>query len=189
MHTEPDGRRDRNVLAAWAIAVSDVVRVATEQAAGMAGSGPAALVAVVADPGLSIGELRRVLALTHPGTVRLVDRLVERGWVSREHGPGRTVRLEPTTAGRAAERLLAAERERAVGAALAGLSEQDIHLMAGLADPVLARTIDDVDAMRAVPALRPQRLRALPGRRQATRPERPNINFTAQILGSLNCPG
>ena len=144
----PDGRRDRNVLAAWAIAVSDVVRVATEQATGMAGSGPAALVAVVADPGLSIDELRRVLALTHPGTVRLVDRLVERGWVSREHGPGRTVQLEPTTAGRTAERLLAAERERAVGAALAGLSEHDIHLMAGLADPVLARTIDDVDAMR-----------------------------------------
>ena len=58
------------------------------------------------------------------------------------------MRLEPTTSGRAAERLLAAERERAVGAALAGLSEQDIHLMAGLADPVLARTVDDVDAMR-----------------------------------------
>jgi len=142
------GLRDRNVLAAWAVAVSDVVRAATEESTGMAGGGPAALVAIVADPGLSIDDLRRILALTHPGTVRLVDRLVEQGWVHRGHGIGRTVRLEPTAAGLAAERQLAQSRETAVAQLLGELPEDDIHAMAGLVEPLLAATIDDVDAMR-----------------------------------------
>jgi DNA-binding MarR family transcriptional regulator len=148
MHSSPDGRRDRNVLAAWATAVSDAVRVATEQSTGMGGNGPAALVAIVADPGLGMDDLRKVLALTQPGTVRLVDRLVEQGWVRRRQGPGRAVRLEPTAAGHGAERRVAVARERAVAEVLAGLSEQDIHVMAGLADPVLAATVENVDAMR-----------------------------------------
>lgn len=148
MHIRLAGRRDRNVLAAWAIAVSDVVRVAAERSTGMGGNGPAALVAIVADPGLSVDDLRKVLALTHPGTVRLVDRLVEQAWVRRRQGPGRTVRLEPTAAGRAAERRIAVAREEAVAEVLAGLSEQDIHVMAGLAEPVLAKTVENVDAMR-----------------------------------------
>lgn len=142
------GRRDRNVLAAWAVAVSDGVRTATQQSTGMGGGGPAALVAIVADPGLSIDELRRILTLTHPGTVRLVNRLVERGWVHRGHGIGRTVRLEPTPAGRAAERALAEARETALAHLLATLPDDDIRTMAGLVDPLLAATADTVDATR-----------------------------------------
>src|ERR1700712_817942 len=123
MHISPIGRRDRNVLAAWALAVADVVRRAAEQSTGMGGGGPAALVAIVADPGLTIDELRKILDLTHPGAVRLVDRLVEQGWVRREPGTGRSVRLKPTSSGRAAEHRLAAAREVAVAELLAGLSE------------------------------------------------------------------
>src|SRR3954453_2545737 len=78
MHITPDARRDRNVLAAWALAVADAVRIASEESTGLSGGAPAALVAIVADPGLSIDQLRHVLALTHPGTVRLVDRLVDK---------------------------------------------------------------------------------------------------------------
>jgi|KBSSwiStaDraftv2_1062776.scaffolds.fasta_scaffold850293_1 DNA-binding MarR family transcriptional regulator len=148
MHIEEGNRRDHNVLAAWAIALSDAVRGAVEDATGMAGSGPAALVAVVADPGMSIEELRRVLALTHPGTVRLVDRLVDNGWVQRQHGTGRTIRLHPTSWGRTVERRLAAAREHAVATLLGAMPEQDVHLMAGLVEPVLGATINDVDAMR-----------------------------------------
>jgi DNA-binding MarR family transcriptional regulator len=147
MHIDQD-RRDRNVVAAWAIAVTDAVRAAVEESTGMSASGPAAVVAIVADPGLSIDELRRVLGLTHPGTVRLVDRLVENGWVTREHGVGRTVRLMPTESGLAVERRLAAAREQAVAELLSVMPERDVHLVAGLVRPVLGVTIDDVDAMR-----------------------------------------
>lgn len=141
-------RRDRNVIAAWAVAVTDAVRAAVERSTGIAGSGPAALVAIVADPGLRIDDLRRVLGLTHPGTVRLVDRLVENGWIQRQQGAGRTVLLVPTKSGRLAERKLAEAREDAVAALLTTMSEQDVRRVAGLVAPVLAATAGDVDAMR-----------------------------------------
>jgi len=148
MHTRADARRDRNVLAAWALSVADTVRVASEESTGLSGAAPAGLVAVVADPGMSIDELRRVLDLTHPGTVRLVDRLVDRGWVRRVRGVGRTLRLEPTSAGRRAERRLAAHREEALAHRLAVLTDTDLATLARLVDPVLARTTDDREAMR-----------------------------------------
>ncbi len=149
MHIVQEERRDRNVLAAWAIAMADVVREATEGSTGLSGSAPAALVAIVADPGLSIEELRRVLSLSHPGAVRLVDRLIERGWILRETGFGRTLRLEPTSQGREAERRLAAAREDAVATFLSELREPDVHAMAELVRPLLATTASDgVDTMR-----------------------------------------
>jgi DNA-binding MarR family transcriptional regulator len=147
VHAEQSSR-DRNVLAAWAIAISDGVRAAVEQATGMAGSGPAALVAIVADPGMSIDELRRVLDLTHPGTVRLVDRLVEKGWIRRQQGIGRTMLLVPTRMGTKAERRLAAAREQAVKELLSAMPNGDVHTVAGLVEPVLGSAITDVDSMR-----------------------------------------
>jgi DNA-binding MarR family transcriptional regulator len=147
MHIE-EARRQYNLIAAWAVAVTDVVRATVEKSTGMAGSGPAALVAIVAEPGLSIDELRRVLGLTHPGAVRLVDRLADRGWILRQHGIGRTLRLVPTAAGRRAERRLAAAREEAVAALLASMPKGDVRTVAGLIEPVLAANINDVDAIR-----------------------------------------
>jgi len=148
MHIRPDPRRDRNILAAWALAVSDAVREAAQDATGLGGAAPAALVAIVADPGMSIDALRHVLGLSHPGAVRLVDRLVEQGWVRRAHGVGRTLLLEPTDAGHLAERRIAAAREKAVAQVLAGLPDSDLATMARLVDPVLAVTVDDPEAMR-----------------------------------------
>lgn len=128
--------------------MADAVRVATEQSTAMAGGAPAALVAIVAEPGLSIENLRRVLALTHPGTVRLVDRLVDNGWVRREQGAGRALRLQPTNAGRAAERRLAAAREAALTQLLAALPIQDVHQIAALVDPLLGSMAPSVEHTR-----------------------------------------
>ena len=148
MHIRRDPRRDRNVVAAWALAVSDEVRMAAEGATGLGGGGPAALVAVVADPGMSIDGLRRILNLTHPGAVRLVDRLVKQGWVRRDHGVGRSIRLEPTKLGRQVERRIASAREQAIAELLAMLSDDAVATMADLVEPVLAETIDDTEAVR-----------------------------------------
>lgn len=147
MHISP-ARRDHNIIAAWAGAVSDAVRTATEQSTHLTGAAPAALVAIVADPGLSINQLHRILKLTHPGTVRLVDRLEELGWVRRGHGTGRILRLEPTRAGRQAERELAAARAQAVNQMLDTLPEADVRALATLVDSMLGKNTGDVDAMR-----------------------------------------
>lgn len=148
MHIKQAGGRDHNVVAAWALAAADAVRSAAEQSVGMTGGGPAAVVAIVADPGMSIGELSRALGLTHPGTVRLVDRLVEHGWVKRTRGFGRTVRLQPTSAGRRAQQRLAAARGTAMADFLAAMSGEDVRTVARLVEPVLTTVVGDLDAMR-----------------------------------------
>ena len=94
--------RVANVLGAFALALSDELEAATAQAAGHAGAGPAALVAL-SDllAGRSVDVLRRAVGLTHSGGVRVVDRLVDDGLVERRPGPdGRSVSLALTPAGR-----------------------------------------------------------------------------------------
>ncbi len=147
MHIDAS-RNELNVIAAWATAVSDAVREAVEASTGVGGAGPAALVAVVADPGLSIDELRRVLGITHPGTVRLVDRLVEHGWVRRAAAVGREVRLQPTRAGRRAEQRLVTARESAVRRLHATLSDSQLRVLAQTMAPVLEHATVDLDSQR-----------------------------------------
>ncbi|MFC5749227.1 MarR family winged helix-turn-helix transcriptional regulator [Actinomadura rugatobispora] len=114
-----DDRTDQ-LLGVVALAVMDRLR------AGVATVGEAeagALVHVRAWPGGSVGDLAGVVGLSQPATVRLVDRLVERGLLRRDAGPDRrTVALVLTEAGsRAAEAVLAARAE-ALAPLLAGLS-------------------------------------------------------------------
>src|SRR5918996_673413 len=99
---------DANVLGALALVVTDRTSDAIAEAAGQSVTGAAALSALhhfLDRP--TIDRLRQVLGLTPSGTVRLVDRLAEAGYVVR--GPGsdgrsRTVTL--TAEGRrAAERV------------------------------------------------------------------------------------
>ena len=71
-------------------------------------------------------SLARYLALSHSGTVRLVDRLSQAGWVARETCEDkRAVVLVLTKAGeKVAERLLDGRR-KSLGKALAGLNAAD----------------------------------------------------------------
>jgi MarR family transcriptional regulator, negative regulator of the multidrug operon emrRAB len=147
MHIEAT-RNELNVIAAWATAVADAVREVVEASTGVGGAGPAALVAIVADPGLSIDELRRVLGITHPGTVRLVDRLVEQGWVRREAAVGRQVRLRPTRNGRRVEHRLVLARESAVRRLHAALSDVDVRQIAETVAPALEAMAVDLDRQR-----------------------------------------
>jgi MarR family transcriptional regulator, negative regulator of the multidrug operon emrRAB len=83
--------------------------------AGHGASGPAALVALDGEAGGgSIDALRRILGITHSGTVRLVDRLAGAGLVERRVGAdARAVALHLTPQGRRlARRVLAAAKRR-----------------------------------------------------------------------------
>jgi MarR family transcriptional repressor of emrRAB len=90
-----------NVFGAMALSlVTDMVNV-LEDSKLQSASHCAAVMVIVQQPGLSIDKLRKVLQLSHSGTVRVVDRLVAVGLAIREAGPdGRTVRLSATRAGR-----------------------------------------------------------------------------------------
>src|SRR6187200_2487250 len=97
--------RSANLLGALSLAVADAMRRATEDAAGHASAGPAALDQFL--DGRSMEDLRRAMGLTGSGAVRLVDRLEADGYVRRRAGPdGRTLALVLTARGRrAAERV------------------------------------------------------------------------------------
>lgn len=72
-----------NIFGALALGVADRVRWAALDEAGLGGEGAAALVVIGHQSDLSIDQLSRVLGLSHPGTVRLVDRLEKAGLASR----------------------------------------------------------------------------------------------------------
>ena len=79
--------RPANVFGALALLVADQMADATAVAAGRADSAPAALAALLHfldRP--SVDLLRQVLGLTSSGTVRLLDRLTESGFVERAEG-------------------------------------------------------------------------------------------------------
>src|SRR3984893_14091838 len=85
----PDSHDQRliNTLGAFAVALADAIRDATEGASGMTGAAPAALVALDQFlAGCSTEDLARATGVTHSGAVRLVDRLVEAGLVERRSG-------------------------------------------------------------------------------------------------------
>src|SRR5207302_8382662 len=82
-----DAARTANLLGTHALAVADRLRAATEDAAGLGGAAPAAIVSLHAFAGgRTVDFLRRVLELTPSGAVRLIDRLAAEGLVQRVRG-------------------------------------------------------------------------------------------------------
>ncbi|OLS99956.1 MarR family transcriptional regulator [Pseudonocardia sp. CNS-004] len=108
-----DMRRTANLLGATALAVTDLALGGATGAAGLSGSGAAALVVLGADPGISVTELGRRVGLTQSAAARMVDALEARGLVERRPTLGKWVAVHPTNAGRAASAdLLDARGER-----------------------------------------------------------------------------
>ena len=91
-------RREINLLGALAVALADGQRDVMRQASGLSDSEVAALNVVGNGRGMTIGQVRAALGLTHPGTVPVVDRLVAAGMVTRTP-VGRTVSLDVTLDG------------------------------------------------------------------------------------------
>ena len=111
---DPELDRTGNLLGALSLAVTDRTSAAVGGAAGQSESAAVALSALhhfLDDP--SVDLLRQVLGLTPSGTVRLVDRLQDAGYVTRREGrDGRSVSLRLTASGRrVAERVSRARGE------------------------------------------------------------------------------
>jgi DNA-binding MarR family transcriptional regulator len=152
----PDKRRgvqlDRagNLLGALSLAVSDRMSDAVGDAAGQAETAAIALSALgdfLDDP--SVDLLRRVLGLTPSGTVRLVDRLVDAGYVTRRPGrDGRSVSVRLTASGRRAAERVAAARAGVLSEALAGLAPGERHALENALSRVLVGLIRGPGAVR-----------------------------------------
>ena len=75
--------RIANLLGAVGLAVADRIEETARDIVKHAGETPAALVVIGYGFGPSNDQLRRVLGLSHPGSVRLIDRLVADNLVER----------------------------------------------------------------------------------------------------------
>ncbi|WP_157119502.1 MarR family winged helix-turn-helix transcriptional regulator [Nocardia xishanensis] len=128
-----------NALGALSLVVADRMNAAIEAIAALGPSAPAALAALheFLDGG-SVTQLSSVLALTHSGTVRLVDRLEAEGLVERVAAQdGRAVSVVLTRTGhRMAVRILQA-RETSLTSALSALSSDEIDNLAATLDTML----------------------------------------------------
>jgi DNA-binding MarR family transcriptional regulator len=130
---------DLNVIGALAVVLGDRIRDATEDASGMGGALPAALVALHEwAGGRTIETLAGGLRLSHSRTVRVVDRLELEGLATRARDPvdGRGVLVHLTPAGRSAGARVLDARAAALEEALA---HDDRRALAEIAERALAR--------------------------------------------------
>jgi DNA-binding MarR family transcriptional regulator len=131
--------RTLNLLGALALSLVDALESVVDVNAGYGGEAPAALVTLGAEPGLSINALRQILNLSHPGTVRLIDRLEAQGLVERRSGAdGRTLALFLTDAGYQRRQAILAERRQQLQFAVNALDASDREQLTNLLEKMLA---------------------------------------------------
>jgi len=116
-----------NLLGALSLVLADRMADAMGEAGGSPESAAAALSALLHfldRP--TVDRLRQVLGLTSSGTVRLVDRMTESGYVQRGPGrDGRSTTVTLTETGLAAAERVATARAEVLEGALAGLTDGD----------------------------------------------------------------
>ncbi|WP_249137196.1 MarR family winged helix-turn-helix transcriptional regulator [Bradyrhizobium canariense] len=129
-----------NLLGALSLAVMDRIEQGAREVIGRGGETPAALVVIGYGQGMTNDKLRRILGLSHSGTVRLVDRLVSDRLVERRPGKdGREIALYLTATGAAARNDLMASRLSAVASLLDVLSPAETKRLGTLLHELLAR--------------------------------------------------
>ena len=147
------GRRlDRtgNLLGALSLAIADRTADAVGESVGQSETAAIALSALhhfLDAP--SVDLLRQVLGLTPSGTVRVVDRLQDAGYVTRRPGhDGRSVSLRLTTSGRRAAERVSAARAEVLEGALSALDPGEREALDRAASRVLVGLIRGPGAVR-----------------------------------------
>ena len=147
---DPALDRTGNLVGALSLAVTDRTSAAVGGAAGQSDSAAVALSAMyhfLDDP--SVDLLRQVLGLTPSGTVRLVDRLQDAGYVTRREGrDGRSVSLRLTASGRRAAERVSTARGEVLRDALSGLAPAERQALDRVVSRVLVGLIRGPGATR-----------------------------------------
>ena len=142
--------RAANMFGALSLAIADRESDAVADAAGRSESAAAALSALLHfldRP--SVDLLRQVLGLTSSGTVRLLDRLQESGYVTRGPGAdGRSTSVSLTGPGRAAAQRVSDARAAVLDSAIAVLSPAERQAFEQLAGKVLVGMMREPGAVR-----------------------------------------
>ena len=128
-----------NLLGALALAITDRIETHMREEIHRSGEAAAAIIFLGCIPGLSVEILRQVLQLSHPGTVRLIDRLEDDGSVERRKTEdGRAVALHLTPDGDELRGRLMKRRLNVLETALARLTADERLTLGSLIAKVLA---------------------------------------------------
>jgi MarR family transcriptional repressor of emrRAB len=137
-----------NLLGVVGLAVAGRIESAARDILKHGGETPAAVVVIGYGLGPSNEKLRHILGLSHPGSVRLVDRLVADGLVERREGfDKRAIALYLTKRGKALREQLLKERLAALRPLLTPLSKAEQEKLAALLHKLLA-SMDTTDLQR-----------------------------------------
>lgn len=140
MHCAYVLRMDRttNLLGALAIGITDRITDRMKTVLDRSGEAAAAIIVIGYVPGLSVEILRQVVDRSHPGTVRLIDRLEQDGMVERRQAlDGRAVALHLTRKGKNARNKLMGTRLDLLDSALEGLTRNERATLGNLLAKVL----------------------------------------------------
>jgi DNA-binding MarR family transcriptional regulator len=142
--------RTGNLLGALSLAVADRTTAAAGDAIDQSQSAAVALSALhhfLEDPSADL--LGRVLGLTPSGTVRLLDRLQESGYVTRRPGrDNRSISVRLTASGRRAAERVSAARAEVLEDALSNLAPAERQALDELVSRVLVGLIREPGATR-----------------------------------------
>jgi DNA-binding MarR family transcriptional regulator len=131
--------RTANLLGAVGLAAANRIEEVARAILNRAGETPAALVVIGYGLGPSNDQLRRILRLSHPGSVRLVDRLVSDNLVARRQGRDkREIALYLTERGMTLREELLRERLAALRPFLQPLTEKEQANFARMLEKILA---------------------------------------------------
>ena len=131
--------RTANLLGVVGLAVADRIEEKARDILSHSGETPAALVVIGYGFGPSNDKLRRVLGLSHPGSVRLVDRLVADNLVERrEARDKRAIALYLTEQGTALREKLLSGRLAAIKPLLMSLTKSEERVFAALLHKMLS---------------------------------------------------
>lgn len=130
--------RTANLLGALSATLGDHAAVAFSGHPNQTDTAVAALKLVSEAEGCSNGELARALGLSHPATVRLLDRLEQAALVERRPGTDRrAVAVHTTLEGRRRVRAAVSARGLALQDAIAALSPRQRHQLDAIASTLL----------------------------------------------------
>jgi DNA-binding MarR family transcriptional regulator len=140
--------RLENIFGAMALALVDKMESAFSAETGLNPSAVAAIIQIGTDPGLSIEALRRIIALSHSATVRLIDQLVAGGLVVRGSGGDsdrRAKALYLTETGQAVFQRNIIVRRAVIERAVGHLTAEEKRSLDGIVGKLLTALVDPGD--------------------------------------------
>lgn len=134
------------MIGAVALALADEINRVSSSVAPEEGPAASALALIAHAPGISIRALASGVALTHAGTVRLVDRLESLGLIERRlHATdGRTRSLYLTSEGKVSCDSILRARDQVISRGIAALTREEQKTLGILAERMLRATVEDV---------------------------------------------